>query len=77
MVQLIMDFNNAGCLSDIWNKYFLKINEKVDKEIIKELFLNYKIINKMKGTGRKHLLMRETLINIYKNKDNIFNDKNL
>lgn len=71
MVQLIMDFNNAGCLSDIWNKHFFKINEKVDKEIINELFINYKIVNKMKGTGRKYLLIKETLINIYKNKDKL------
>ena len=48
MVWLIMSFNNAGCLSDIWNKDFFKINEKIDKEIIQDLFFKYKIIYKMK-----------------------------
>lgn len=71
MVWLIKDFNNLGYLSDIYNKLYFKIEEKVDKEIIQDLFFKYKIIYKMKGTGIKHLLIKETLINIYKNKDSV------
>ena len=72
MIRISKKFNNAGkidqlCLDD----RFLLINPKIDIKIIEELFLNYKIVNKMKGTGRKYLDYYNTIINIYKNKDNI------
>ena len=43
-----------------------KIEEKIDIEIIKELFINYSVI-----IYTNHLKIRQTIINIYLNRNDI------
>lgn len=58
---------------DLKNKKmrFLKINNFKDDYFIENIFLNYSIFL---HTTVKNLCFYSTLINIYKNKDNILND---
>lgn len=76
MINICESFKLIGKVVD-FDKNTFQLNEKVEVKIIEYIFLNYKIISVMKDSGIKFLLMKETIINIYKNKDKLFNDKNL
>lgn len=77
MIKICNSFGLCCRIVDFDNHVF-KIEEKINPIIIEKIFLNYSIIKQKNFKGRAdELLMRETIINIYKNKDNIFNDKNI
>ena len=73
MINICESFKLIGKVVD-FDKNTFQLNEKIEVKNIEYIFLNYKIISVMKDSGIKFLLMRETIINIYKNKDNILND---
>lgn len=75
MIYLNRDFTNAGLISCIeLYEFDIKIEEKIDIDIIKKLFFNYRILGPKFGNDRaKGLKFNLTIINIYKHKDDILN----
>ena len=89
MIYLNRDFTNAGLISCIeLNEFDIKIEEKIDIDIIKKLFFNYRILkpkfghrkqkngkvcNDFANDRAKGLVFPNTIINIYKHKDDILN----
>ena len=70
MINICESFKLIGKVVD-FDKNTFQLNEKIEVKNIEYIFLNYKIISVMKDSGIKFLLMRETIINIYKNKDKL------
>lgn len=83
MIYIQNRFENIGNVVDIFNKnYTFIFLNKINKNIILEIFLKYKILKynvdikttmnrgKLKE-GYKSLCLFSTVINIYKNKDDI------
>ena len=61
-----------------FDNHVFKIEEKINPIIIEKIFLNYSIVRQINFKGKSdELYLRESIINFYKNKDKLFNDKNI
>jgi len=77
MIYLNSYFTNAGHLFNYKNyARDYEIEEKIDIEIIRKLFLKYSVIYKYNNnpntTGDRYLKINYTIINIFNNRYDIF-----